>query len=85
MADEAPVNGNKRFSLTPVADKASELKESNYIVKSALNMELIWCPSGKFIMGPGSAGHAGVSPHLKLSCPWFLSWENGGYSKDTKK
>jgi len=25
----------------------------NYIVKSALNMELIWCPPGSFIMGPG--------------------------------
>jgi formylglycine-generating enzyme required for sulfatase activity len=24
----------------------------NYIVKSALNMELIWCPPGSFIMGP---------------------------------
>jgi len=25
----------------------------NYIVKSALGMELIWCPPGSFIMGPG--------------------------------
>ena len=25
----------------------------NYIVKSALNMELIWCPPGTFIMGSG--------------------------------
>ena len=25
----------------------------NYIVKSALDMELIWCPPGAFIMGPG--------------------------------
>jgi len=25
----------------------------NYIVKSALNMELIWCPPGGFMMGPG--------------------------------
>ena len=25
----------------------------NYIVKSALDMELIWCPPGSFIMGPG--------------------------------
>jgi len=25
----------------------------NYIVKSALGMELIWCPPGAFIMGPG--------------------------------
>jgi formylglycine-generating enzyme required for sulfatase activity len=26
-------------------------KKPNYIVKSALNMELIWCPPGSFIMG----------------------------------
>jgi sulfatase modifying factor 1 len=25
----------------------------NYIVKSALGMELIWCPPGAFLMGPG--------------------------------
>ena len=25
----------------------------NYIVKSAFNMELVWCPPGGFIMGPG--------------------------------
>ena len=28
----------------------------NYIVKSALNMELIWCPPGSFIMGPYGNG-----------------------------
>ena len=28
----------------------------NYIVKSALNMELIWCTPGSFIMGPGGEG-----------------------------
>jgi len=28
----------------------------NYIVKSALNMELIWCPPGSFIMGPDGNG-----------------------------
>ena len=27
--------------------------KSNYLVKSALNMELLWCPPGSFIMGPG--------------------------------
>ena len=27
-------------------------KKPNYIVKSALNMELIWCPPGGFVMGP---------------------------------
>jgi len=25
----------------------------NYFIKSALDMELIWCPPGSFIMGPG--------------------------------
>ena len=28
----------------------------NYIVKSALDMELIWCPPGAFIMGPDKGG-----------------------------
>ena len=28
-------------------------KKPNYIIKSALGMELIWCPPGAFIMGPG--------------------------------
>ncbi|MBT5716604.1 MAG: SUMF1/EgtB/PvdO family nonheme iron enzyme, partial [Opitutae bacterium] len=29
-------------------------KKPNYIVKSALNMELIWCKPGNFVMGDGS-------------------------------
>jgi len=29
----------------------------NYIVKSALNMELIWCPPGSFIRGGGNNAH----------------------------
>ena len=66
VADEAPGSAKKKFSLTPVADKASELKESNYIVKSALNMELIWCPPGRFIMGPGNEGYAGISPSFEV-------------------
>ena len=28
----------------------------NYFVKSALNMELIWCPPGGFVMGPSILG-----------------------------
>ena len=28
----------------------------NYIVKSALGMEMIWCPPGSFIMGPSGEG-----------------------------
>ena len=29
-------------------------KKPNYIVKSALGMELIWCPPGGFVMGPST-------------------------------
>jgi len=31
----------------------------NYIVKSALNMELVWCPPGGFEMGPSILGKGG--------------------------
>ena len=34
----------------------------NYIVKSALGMELIWCPPGSFIMGPGGAENEPAHP-----------------------
>ena len=34
----------------------------NYIVKSALNMELIWCPPGSFIMGAGSGDDEPAHP-----------------------
>ena len=34
----------------------------NYIVKSALDMELIWCPPGSFIMGPGQDDECPVHP-----------------------
>ena len=34
-------------------------KKPNYIVKSALNMELIWCPPGGFVMGPSILGKGG--------------------------
>ena len=74
VEDKIQNSDDKKFSLTPVADKASELKESNYIVKSALNMELIWCPQGRFIMGPGNEGYAGVSPSFEavLSHGFYL-------------
>ena len=29
----------------------------NYIVKSALDMELIWCPPGAFVRGEGDEAH----------------------------
>ena len=42
----------------------------NYIVKSALDMELIWCPPGAFIMGPGiwtpNGGEEWASPDENL-------------------
>ena len=34
----------------------------NYIVKSALNMELVWCPPGAFIMGPGQDNDSPAHP-----------------------
>ena len=36
--------------------------KQNYIVKSALNMELIWCPPGGFIMGPGQNNDSPAHP-----------------------
>jgi len=42
----------------------------NYVVKSALDMELIWCPPGAFIMGPGiwtpNGGEEWASPDENL-------------------
>jgi formylglycine-generating enzyme required for sulfatase activity len=34
----------------------------NDIVKSALNMELIWCPPGGFVMGPGQGNDLPAHP-----------------------
>jgi formylglycine-generating enzyme required for sulfatase activity len=31
--------------------------KTNYIVKSALNMELIWCPPGGYVRGEGDSAH----------------------------
>jgi formylglycine-generating enzyme required for sulfatase activity len=38
------------------------LAKPNYIVKSALGMELIWCPPGGFIMGPGQNNDSPAHP-----------------------
>jgi formylglycine-generating enzyme required for sulfatase activity len=43
----------------------------NYIVKSALNMELIWCPPGGFIMGPGQDNDSPAHPVI-LSKGFYL-------------
>ena len=41
------------YDLTRLANTVEGYApKSNYIVKSALNMELIWCPPGSFVMGP---------------------------------
>ena len=43
-----------KYDLTRLANTVDGYApKQNYIVKSALNMELIWCPPGSFIMGPG--------------------------------
>ena len=40
------------YDLTRLANTVEGYApKPNYIVKSALNMELIWCPPGSFIMG----------------------------------
>ena len=42
------------YDLTRLANTVDGYAQKpNYIVKSALNMELIWCPPGSFIMGEG--------------------------------
>jgi formylglycine-generating enzyme required for sulfatase activity len=41
------------YDLTRLANTVDGYApKQNHIVKSALNMELIWCPPGSFIMGP---------------------------------
>jgi formylglycine-generating enzyme required for sulfatase activity len=36
--------------------------KANYIVKSALGMELVWCPPGSFIMGSGQGKDSSAHP-----------------------
>ena len=43
----------------------------NYIVRSALDMELIWCPPGSFIMGPGQDNDSPAHPVI-LSKGFYL-------------
>jgi len=48
------------YDLTRLANTVDGYRpKPNYIVKSALNMELIWCPPGSFIMGPGDGTISG--------------------------
>ena len=46
------------YDLTRLANTVDGFApKPNYIVKSALNMELIWCPPGSFIMGGDNDAH----------------------------
>ena len=46
------------YDLTRLANTVEGFTpKPNYIVKSALDMELIWCPPGSFIMGGGGMAH----------------------------
>ena len=54
------------YDLTRLANTVEGFApKPNYIVKSALNMELIWCPPGSFIMGPTwiMGGRGGAFAH----------------------
>ena len=47
-----------KYDLTRLANTVEGYAtKPNYIVKSALNMELIWCKPGSFIMGEGGNAH----------------------------
>jgi formylglycine-generating enzyme required for sulfatase activity len=51
------------YDLTRLANTVEGFApKPNYIVKSALNMELIWCQPGSFIMGPGDGRQAPAHP-----------------------
>jgi hypothetical protein len=47
----------------------------NYIVKSALGMELIWCPPGSFIMGPGQDNDSSAHPVILTKGFYFGKYE----------
>ena len=60
------------YDLTRLANTVDGYApKPNYIVKSALNMELIWCPPGSFIMGPGS-GDDEPAHHVILTKGFYL-------------
>jgi formylglycine-generating enzyme required for sulfatase activity len=53
QAVEQAKDASASIDLNRLADTVDGYeKKPNYIVKSALDMELIWCPPGSFIMGP---------------------------------
>jgi hypothetical protein len=47
-----------KYDLTRLANTVEGYAtKPNYIIKSALDMELVWCPPGSFIMGEGGDAH----------------------------
>jgi sulfatase modifying factor 1 len=63
QAVEQTKSASASIDLNRLADTVDGYAlKPNYIVKSALNMELIWCPPGGFIMGPGGKGDSPSHP-----------------------
>jgi sulfatase modifying factor 1 len=57
QAVEQAKGASASIDLNRMADTVDGYEpKPNYIVKSALGMELIWCPPGSFIMGPEGRG-----------------------------
>jgi sulfatase modifying factor 1 len=53
LAVEQAKSSSASIDLDRLADTVEGYEpKPNYFVKSALNMELIWCPPGGFVMGP---------------------------------
>jgi len=63
QAVEQTKKASASIDLNRLADTVDGYeKKPNYIVKSALGMELIWCPPGSFIMGPGQGNTSPAHP-----------------------
>ena len=68
------------YDLTRLANTVEGYApKPNYIVKSALNMELIWCPPGSFIMG------GETNAHLLFSLKGFISGNTKLLKRNMKK
>jgi formylglycine-generating enzyme required for sulfatase activity len=63
QAVEQAKGASASIDLNRLADTVDGYeKKPNYIVKSALGMEMIWCPPGGFVMGPSKKGGNNESP-----------------------
>ena len=61
------------FDLTRLANTVDGYApKPNYIVKSALNMELIWCPPGSYRRGDGDKPHNVLKRNVILSKGFYL-------------